>query len=301
MQRNKNVNSKQVLAIINRDKLSSYSLQCLPGPNGINNAGFSEAMANTLCMPSPACQERVGEKIGRKMVDIYGDNVMSEQLSEDHWRVRHDQVKMTINSILSWSRVSSTCEVFGLFGHLIPKEGLSRIESGRSRQGLVPDFKIVLPDKMEGTKEALAELKVNNCCPSRYTPSGPNVKAVNRRAQLLPGEYIKKAKDIDQKIINTPAGERGQVERRLDEFGNLKGLVFGAFGEASDDVHDMIDTLAESRLRFQVLSEGREGGGSDNEKGIIVNQIRRTLSMSVMKAQVGCLSGKIQQAGPSNK
>ena len=208
---------------------------------------------------------------------------------------------MTVNSILSWSRVSSTCEFFDLFGHLIPKEGLSRMESGRARQGLVPDFKIALPDKVEGTKEVLAEIKVINCCPSRYTPSGPNVKAVNKRAQLLPGEYRKKARDIDQKIINTPAEVRGPVERRLDEYGNLKGLVFGAFGEASDDVHDLIDTLAESRLRFQVLSEGREGGGSDNEKGMIVNQIRRTLSMSVIKSQVACLLGKIQQAGPGNK
>ena len=91
------------------------------------------------------------------------------------------------------------------------------------------------------------------------------------------------------------------MERRLDEYGNLKGLVFGAFGEASDDVRYLIDTLAESRLRFQVLSEGREGGGSDNEKGMIVNKIRRTLSMSVIKSQVGCLLGKIQQAGPGNK
>ena len=34
---------------------------------------------------------------------------------------------------------------------------------------------------------------------------------------------------------------------------------------------------------------------------MIVNQIRRTLSMSVIKSQVGCLLGKIQQAGPGNK
>ena len=86
------------------------------------------------------------------------------------------------------------------------------------------------------------------------------------------------------------------MERRLDEFWNIKGLVFGAFGEASDDVHDLNDTLAESRLRFQVLSEGREGGGSDNEKAMLFNQIRRTLSMSVIKSQVNCLLGKIQHS-----
>ena len=36
------------------------------------------------------------------------------------------------------------------------------------------------------------------------------------RAQLHPEEYIKKAKDIDQKIIDTPTGERGPVEKILD-------------------------------------------------------------------------------------
>ena len=46
--------------------------------------------------------------------------------------------------------------------------------------------------------------------------------------------------------------------------------VFGAFEVASDDVDDLVDMLAESRLRFQVLSEGGEGGGSYNEKGMIV-------------------------------
>ena len=55
---------------------------------------------------------------------------------------------------------------------------------------------MALPDQIEGTKEVLAEIKVIYCCPSRYTPSGPNVKAVNKRAQLLPGEYRKKARDI---------------------------------------------------------------------------------------------------------
>ena len=40
-------------------------------------------------------------------------------------------------------------------------------------------------------------------------------------------------------------------------------------GEAPDNVYDLIDTPTESRLRYQ-------GGGSDNEKGTIVKQIRRT-------------------------
>ena len=81
-------------------KLSAAWLQCLPGPNGLSNAAFSEALALTLCMPSPVCKDRVGAKIGKRVVDLYGDNVMSEVLPGDDWRKRHDGVKMIINSLL---------------------------------------------------------------------------------------------------------------------------------------------------------------------------------------------------------
>ena len=39
-----------------------------------------------------------------------------------------------------------------------------------SNAGLVPDFKIAIPDLMEGIKEVLTEVKVINCCPSWYNP-----------------------------------------------------------------------------------------------------------------------------------
>ena len=293
--------SRQTLAILNRDKLSSAWLQCLPGPEGLSNAAFSEALALALVMPSPVCRSRVGAPIGKKTVDAYGDHVQSEHLPGDHWRSRHDSVKLTINSLLSWSRVPATCEVFGLFSHLIPKEGLSRMESGRARQALVPDFRITLPDPQGGTKMSLAELKILSCCPSWYTPSGSEVKATEKRARGLNADYRRKAKKIDQEIIKTPSGQRGPLEQRLDEFGEIKGLCFGAFGEASQDVHDLIETMAESRLNFQVLAEGRPEGGSDQEKALIVGQIRRRLSLAAIKAQVECLLGRIHQAGVGNK
>ena len=293
--------SRQVIALQNRDKLSSSWLQCLPGPNGLNNAAFSEALALTLCMPSPACRDRVGAPIGKRVVDLYGDNVQAEHLPGDHWRTRHDGVKMTLNSLLSWSRISADCEVFGLFSHLIPRDGLSRLDSGRARQALVPDFRIKIPCPVEGSKMTLAELKILSCCPSWYRPSGNEVKATDRRAQGLTSDYRRKARKIDQDILKTPSEQRGPVERRLDEFGEIKGLCFGAFGEASQDVHDLIQSMAESRLKFQVESEGRPGGGSNQELGLIVGQIRRTLSMAAIKAQVECLLARIHQAGPGNK
>ena len=52
-----------------REKLSSVWLQCLPGPDGLSSQAFTEALALLLCMPSPACVNRVGASVGRRTVD----------------------------------------------------------------------------------------------------------------------------------------------------------------------------------------------------------------------------------------
>ena len=91
------------------------------------------------------------------------------------------------------------------------------------------------------------------------------------------------------------------MERKLDEYGDIMGLCFGAWGEGSKEVHDLIEILAQSRLKFQMLQEGRPDEGSDNEKALIVGQIRRILSATAVKAQVQCLLARLHQVGPGNK
>ena len=111
------------------DKLSSAWLLSYPGPHtGMPAAVFSEATCSHLCLPSPACRDRVGEKVGKTVVDIFGDKVMAARLHGDTWRIKHDTVKSELNRLCTWSKLPAVCEVFGLFSHLIPQEGLSRIE-----------------------------------------------------------------------------------------------------------------------------------------------------------------------------
>ena len=50
-----------------------------------------------------------------------------------------------------------------------------------------------------------------------------------------------------------------------------------------------------------MLQEGRPDEGSDNEKALIVGQIRRILSATAVKAQVQCLLARLHQVGPGNK
>ena len=249
-------------------------------------------------MPSPACRDRIGSKVGKKTVDIFGDSIMSEILPGDHWRARHDKVKLALHSLCVWARLPVTVEVWGLFSHLIPAAALTRMERGRKRQAIVPDFRIEMPlPTCGGTRPQLAELKIISCCETWY-PAGGRVRGTDKRAGGLQQEYRKKAKNVDKNVLGIVDGQKGPVERRLDEFGQVLGLCFGAWGDASEGVHQLVQTIAESRLKYQGLQLGRPG--SDLELGVLVGQVRRRLSMAVIKAQVDCLLAKIHQVGPGN-
>ena len=54
------------------------------------------------------------------------------------------------------------------------------------------------------------------------------------------------------------------------------GLVVGAFGEVSQDLHDLIQKLAESKANATGLRRGREG--AEEDIFIIVGQIRQAVS-----------------------
>ena len=97
-------------------------------------------------------------------------------------------------------------------------------------------------------------------------------------------------------MLGVGVNQKGPLERRLDEYGELLGLCFGAWGEGSEQVHQLVQVLAESRLRFQGLQQGRPG--SDQELGVLVGQIRRRLS--IVAVQVDCLLLKLHQVGPGN-
>ena len=140
---------------------------------------------------------------------------------------------------------------------------------------MVPDFQLELPCPAGGRVSRLAELKIINCCPTRY-PSGRGDKAVNRRAHLLQSEYRKKAREADRNFGGVPEDTVGPVERKLEQFGELRGLVVGAFGKGSEDIHMLIDTLAESRVQALGLQKGKQG--MEAEIGATKGQIRRMLS-----------------------
>ena len=70
----------------------------------------------------------------------------------------------------------------------------------------------------------------------------------------------------------------GALVRRLASYGQLQGLVIGAFQEASQDVHGLLEILADSKLRAMGLGRGREE--TEQERAVILSGLRRQLSMA---------------------
>ena len=79
------------------------------------------------------------------------------------------------------------------------------------------------------------------------------------------------------------------------QYGELFGLVVGAFGEGSDDLHELIQILAEKKVGANGLRRGREA--SEEELGVVVGQIRRALSTASVRAQSQCLISRLNCVG----
>ena len=157
--------------------------------------------------------------------------------------------------------VDAEVEVFNLFAGSIPQEGLSRMERGRKVQSIVPDMRIAIQE--EGNLvQRLHEIKLISSSKTRYTihrEGQDSTRAVDKRSGELNGEYLAKARRTDQTYCGTEQGNVGPVERKLGSLGHVHGIVVGAFGEGSDDLHALINHLAISRVRYAGPQLGRRG------------------------------------------
>ena len=200
-------------------------------------------------LPSPACRQLVGQTIGRTgaRLDAYGFNLTAAQLPGDGWRTQHDVLKWRLTEDARELGVRCRTEVYGLFAACIPQEGRSRASRlpARKRQGLVPDFMFTLA--LDGPeRELLFELKTLHVGTSTYVGGHHRCEAVARRARTLPAEYAAKARHLDQRFCRTPAGTIGPVEARLRTYDPVRGIVFGAWGEASPLTECLLSAYAQA-------------------------------------------------------
>ena len=300
-----------------RDKHSSAWLLSLPGPDfDLTATEFSEGFAAMLCQPSPACRSMVGRPVpGGERVCPWGDTVVNAKMKGDGFRKRHDAIKLRIHHLLRGARIPAQCEVFNEFADLIPQAALSRIERGRRRQGLVPDFKL---RGVEGEGDLLCELKAMSASESRY-PRNPRVRdgvrGVDGRADGLTAAYALKAWEVDWQYCGTPRPPKlrqggqapprqiGPVETRLLTYGQVRGWCFGAWGEVSGEVNYLLQKIAQAKLEVGNTQPSGRRTYKTREAQLagLVASTRRDLSHKAVQQQSKLLLDRLKLLGDGAK
>ena len=236
-------------AWLNVDRFSTTWVTAWPTEDlQLSSPEFQGVVTFYFGLPRPACSGRVGERIGntRNVVDAHGVRLTTSILPGDGWRTQHDALKWRIIQDAKEMHVRMRPEVYGLFAASIPQAGRGGIDAmpARKRQGLVPDF--LLWAAFDGPERPLLfELKTLHYGRTTYPQHDmARCGAVARRANALATEYATKAREVDRRFCGTVNGHVGPVETRLRAFEPVRGLVFGAWGEASPHVTKLLALAA---------------------------------------------------------
>ena len=145
----------------------------------------------------------------------------------------------------------------------------------------------------------MAKIKRNKSCAPCMVGNVRAAKAVifsklNQRRRLAQRRRIL-ATTIQKKKVGS------QLEiKATKKVGEVKGLVVGAFGEGSEDLHTLIHHLATSRVRVAGPQRGKRGQvrTEEAELAITTSFLRRTISVAGVRAQAKLLLSRLEVIGP---
>ena len=101
---------------------------------------------------------------------------------------------------------------------------------------------------------------------------------------------------LDRLHHGTQPGEVGPLVSRLQEYGELQGLVAGAWADGSRHLHDLIDTCVDSQVQHLIRSTGQME--LEGQRSVLTGQFRRLVSVCVVRSQAKCLISRIGVISP---
>ena len=103
--------------------------------------------------------------------------------------------------------------------------------------------------------------------------------AVRAREAAVDSGYRAHARALD---VEHHGGAPGPVLQRLQAFGTVRGLVFGAYSEASADVHDVLAVAATESARTRWEAAGARSIGE--YRAYLISSYRRRVGLTVAQA-----------------
>jgi hypothetical protein len=161
---------------------------------------------------------------------------------------------------------------------------------------MVPDLAVSCREDTDApVRQVLLEIKTLHYAPSTYTSSTQRCNAVARRAANVEVEYLRKARSLDQRWLGTIDGQLGPIELKLRSFGGVRGLVFGSWGEASEDVEWLLNQLADAgsyRHRLALQAATPQGA-----KATLIWLLQRRWGMAALRANARLLLERLGHVG----
>ena len=208
-----------------------------------------------LALPSPICAAEVGTFIPvpstsssrRYTLDPHGLRLWSVHSLTNKGGTRsimHDTLVAKIVDSLAAAGARASQSVSHAFGDLVAR--LPSHHRGNS-DSIIPDFSFFDGASMH----RIGELKTLANTPSRYRQrqfwAGRSTPCSFRESKLQ-GEYEAKAAKLDNllegRAASAPRTTPGVFTRRLQSLGPVFGVVFGAYGVGSPNVHKLLDFAA---------------------------------------------------------
>merc|ERR1719319_546031 len=103
--------------------------------------------------------------------------------------------------------------------------------------------------------------------------------------------------------MDTLLGEEGdgRVRRKLDQYGELVGIVVGKYLELSEGGHLLLEAMASSRVAMLERKTGMASTNARVEVGVVRGELRRQLSVVNLRASMACLLDRLHQAGEGGR
>ena len=248
----------------------------------LNNEHFTTAWEMYLNAPHSIVADMVakgtkikGKKGQAKQLDEFG-HLLTSTAGKGLTNARHDSMKWLLDEFLRAADVPHDTEALNVFA--------GQTGEGGGGQGLIPDF--ILYEMRGPQGRCLADVKCISVCATRYAAArfsqNKRAEAVATRARMVHGDYIRKAKHADKTYNNTLPNQVGPIEAKLQTFPQTQGLVFGAYGEVSEEVERLLRLCSEKRA-------ARSWRGI----GARTKQEATDLLMEDMRARVGILGVRV--------
>ena len=177
-------------------------------------------------------------------VDLYDDNLLTANMKGDTTRTKHDGMVHQI--------YMETKEAFPATQHQ-PGDSIRYVNGGG--QSMMPDMATIYKTNMIpfDLKTLTDNPSINFISVLRECHSKPC--SVEKRQKEVDKEFIRKAQAIDSRNGVQGPGH-GPVLAYLQSFGRVHGLVIGARGEASSDLHALVEKVCMKKAEELVQETG---------------------------------------------